>query len=328
MKKIIILMPKDTTKGKPSFERVSAFQKFYSEKGVEVIVRDQPSSFKEKIALVHFIYNKRAFNIFISMPQFRNWWLFFMPRLKIILDIRDGWSIAMKSGYGGNVKPSYSKSYLASKIEKIAIKRSALTITCTPGLQIYFNNLAQKDIKLILNGYSDKDKELVENLKKRQNIKINRDEIVAICAGQFSEYGKDKAKLVLNKLSSEFYPKKVTLKLIGSDPEKNNWIIDYIEANNLLNLSVLFLERMDRENMYSQIFNSDIGVTIIRNPDYDFGTKVFDYILCEKPIFNYFDSLNNFTSFFFDEFKEDDLLSFERKERIKYEQKDLMRVLS
>lgn len=267
MKKILVLMPKGTSSGKPSFERVQAFIEFYKSQELHVVVKDQPCNFFEKIALIKFIYLNKISNVFISMPQFRNWWLFLLPAVNVILDIRDGWSIAMKSGYGGNVKPNRLKAFIASRIEKFAIKRAGLTITCTPGLQQYLERISGKEVVLILNSYSKNDENLVSRLQKEVKKEKNKNQIVAICVGQFSEYGNDKVKVVLRKLSESYPEKKVLLKLVGSDYEKNKWIEDYLAQENIENVRLDILRRMGRREMYIQILHSDIGVTVIRDPD-------------------------------------------------------------
>jgi len=298
MKKILLLFPKNTREGQPSFERVSAFRDFFEEQGVRVLEAEQPASLKEKWAFFKLIKKHSVKSVFISMPQFRNWWLFLLKGVNIILDIRDGWSIAMRSGYGGNVKPSKLKAWFASTIEKFAMNRAALTITCTPGLQAHLQKLTDKEVLLILNGYSKKDEEIVEKLKFEMVFEANPNEVVAICVGQFSEYGRDKAEIVIQKLSKNYLDKKVVLRLVGSNSEANSWITGFIQSNQISNVRFEILERMGREDMYKQILMADIGVTIIRDPDYEFGTKVFDYILCGKEVFNYFDSTNQFSEFF------------------------------
>jgi hypothetical protein len=301
MKKILIVIPKNTRPGQPSYERVMAFSQFFSDSGIKVYEKEQPCSLKEKIDFIKFLLTMKIKNVFISMPQFRNWWLFLLPRLSIILDIRDGWSIAMKTGYGGNVKPSYIKAWVVSKVERFAIRTASLAITCTPSLQRYLSHVASKNVLLILNSYSDVDQRVVQSLKKQMFLKkeANPNSIVAVCVGQFSEYGRDKAEKLLKKLSHNYQERNVILKLIGAGEDENHWIHEFIVNESLLNLSYVQLPRMGRKKMYREILDSDIGVTIIRDPDYDFGTKVFDYILCGKPIFNYFENENNFVDFFF-----------------------------
>jgi len=297
MKKILILKPK-SQEGQPSFERTQAFVDFYKNCGVAVSVLQTPGNIYETFKIIAFIYRIGIKNLFITMPPFRNWILFLLPHINIVLDIRDGWSIAMKSGYGGTAKPSKIKYFIARYVEKIAIKRSCLTITCTLGLQDYLNGLSNEDMLLITNGYGKKNYEIIKNLKN-ESFPIRDDNIdTAVCAGQFSEYGEDKVKNILHKISSNDLNKKTIIKLIGTNKQRNSWINGWLEENNIKNIEIVILPRMNHTEMYKVILNATYGIAVIRDPDYDFGTKVFDYILCGIPIFDYFDEPNKFTDYF------------------------------
>lgn len=323
-KRIIIILPSDAQMGQPSFERVRAFRDTFTKMGLFVVEVENPCSLREKWGLLQIIKNEQIKNIFISMPQFRNWWLFLLMDINIILDIRDGWSIAMRRGYGGTAKPKKGKAWLASRIEKFAMNRAALTVTCTPGLREYMQKLTKKRVLLILNGCSAKDIQTVKKLKSEVVVRKYPDRLVAICVGKFSEYGREKAEKILEKLSKAYINRDVLLRLVGSDYESNRWIEDYIQTKNLYNVRCKFLKRMTKENMYKQILMSDLAVTIIRDPDYDYGTKVFDYVLCDKPIFNYFDYANPFSEFFLTGKKELDTES-SREELIAAQQNMIMK---
>lgn len=235
------------------------------------------------------------------MPPFSNWWLFLIPKLNVILDIRDGWSIAMKTGYGGTSNPQPIKSFIAKKIETYVIKRSPLTITCTPGLQKYLTEISPENILLITNGYSQSDQEIVDelleyDLSDKEWRKCGKR--VAVCVGQFSEYGQEKVKKIIAKLDQLYPAQKIKIKLIGSDVDKNKWLNFWLLDNNYFNITVEIFSRMSRKEMYKTILQSDVGLTVIRDPNYEFGTKIFDYILCKTPVLNYFDEENSFTDFF------------------------------
>lgn len=298
MKKILFVIPKNIKVGQPSFERINAFRVFFNDNGYKIIEREQPSNFYEVIQLMSFIVIKRINKLFITMPPFRNWWVFFLPRVKKILDIRDGWSIAISTGYGGKVKPNRVKAFVVRLVEKSSIKRSNLVITCTPGLKFYLEKLSKINILLITNGYSEEDVSIVAKLKAQASNKNNWENNVAVCVGQFSEYGKEKVISILKKVDELSLHKKTTIKLIGSSVIENHWIYEWIKLNSLKNIELEMLPRMSREKMYKEILDSDYGLTVIRNPSYDLGTKVYDYILCNKPIFNYFREENEFTIFF------------------------------
>lgn len=296
-KKILILKP-DSQEGQPVFERTQSFIDFYVSHGVEVSVLKTPRNIYEVLKIIVFIYKMGIKNVFITMPPFRNWVLFLLPYINIILDIRDGWSIAIKSGYGGIVKPNKIKYFISRYIEKMAIKRSCLTITCTPGLQNYLRKLSDNNIVLITNGYSKKNHEIINILKNEQLSTKDNAIDVAVCAGKFSEYGTDKVKKILYKISTYDENKKTIIKLIGTDRISNDWINEWLRDDKINNIELEILPRMNREEMYKNILEADYGIAVIRDPNYDFGTKVFDYILCDIPIFDYFDEPNNFTDYF------------------------------
>lgn len=325
-KNILILYPKNFKEGQPAKQRIDSFKQFYENNNCTVYIKQTPITIKEKVRLVQFLYEKEIRNIFISMPSFRNWFIFFIPFVSVILDIRDGWSIAMKSGYGGTSKPSNQKAYIASLFERFGIARATITVTCTNGLQSYLENLVSKKVLLITNGYSKNDFEIVQKLKHEINGEQEKSFDTAVCAGQFAEYGKDKIKILLKKINKN--SKRTVIKLIGSNIEKNKWVVDWIEAEGLANIELQILPRMNRIEMYKEILKADYGIAVIRDPFYDFGTKVFDYILCSKPIFDYFGEGNNFTVFFENQLtsskKQDFNIEFLREKLIEREKKLLL----
>ena len=326
MKKILILKPKNIKAGQPSYERIHAFENFYKINNIEILTMELPSNIKEKIYLIKYILKNNIKNIFISMPPFRNWFLFLLPGRNIILDIRDGWSIAMKSGYGGTCNPSFIKSFIAKIIEIFAMYRSAIAITCTNGLQKYLTEITNKNILLITNGYNQKSLQIVNKLKSTY-FKRDLDDI-AICVGKFSEYGTEKVKIIINKISEK--NKNTTIKLVGSDIKSNSWIQEWIIKQHITNIKIELLPRMNKTDMYKEILQATYGLAVIRDPSYDFGTKVFDYILCEIPIFDYFDSDNNFKIFFINQLNSakiyDFNTSFLREELLNKEKSHLIKV--
>lgn len=61
----------------------------------------------------------------ISMPPFKPYeFLGLCRKSKVILDLRDGWSIAQQSGYGGNVAKKPIKALLTRVIERYMIRCS------------------------------------------------------------------------------------------------------------------------------------------------------------------------------------------------------------
>jgi len=331
-KKLLILSPNFTLRGQPVAERTLAYDRFFKSNSIETKIKETPKNIFELIDIIKYIYKNNFNNILITMPPFRNWCLLLLPKVNTILDIRDGWSIAMKSGYGGTVKPNIFKASITRIIEYIGIKLSTLTITCTPGLEQYLQNLANKKILLIPNGYNDDDKRIVDSLRSTESdsTETKKDEIKFICAGKFSEYGVEKVKLVIDKIYNQYTNINITLTVVGANAQENNWIHKYIKQKNYKNITFHLLDRIQKNELYALILEHDMAITIIRDPDYDFGTKVFDYILCNKPIFNYFDTNNNFTKYFKNYFAVDKPIfsaSFLRSDLLEKDKENLLKVL-
>lgn len=302
MRKILFLIPRGIKAGQPSFERIYTFKEYYKKSGYIIRETYVPETVSEKLKLLFYVYRYKY--IFISMPPFSNWWLFILPFLKVILDVRDGWSIAMYTGYGGMVKPNKLKASIGRVVERFALNSAYRRITCTPSLVNYFSDLSNTDLTYIPNGISNVDYQLVSNIKTRVASEENLDEdtFVLCCAGQFSEYGEDKIINILDKLHNEAKRtgKSILIRLIGASIERNSWIEGYLVNKNYNAITIQILPRMEKVDMYKVILKADMCLAVVRDPDYEFGTKVFDYILCGKYIFNYFESENNFLSEFKD----------------------------
>ncbi len=331
-KKLLILSPNFTLRGQPVAERTLAYDSFFKSNSIETKIKATPKNIFELMYIIKYIYKNNFNNILITMPPFRNWCLLLLPKVNTILDIRDGWSIAMKSGYGGTVKPNIFKASITRMIEYIGIKLSILTITCTPGLQQYLQNLTNKRILLIPNGYNEEDKKIVNDLRsiESKNTEIKKDEIKFICAGKFSEYGVEKVKLIIDKIYQQYTNINIILTLVGANTQENNWVYKYIKQKNYKNITFYLLDRVQKKELYSLILKHDIAIALIRDPDYDFGTKVFGYILCSKPIFNYFDVDNNFTKYFKNYFTLGESIfsnSFLRSDLLEKEKENLLKVL-
>jgi hypothetical protein len=233
------------------------------------------------------------------MPPFRKWWVFLIPGAKVILDVRDGWSIAMDNGYGGNVGKRPVKAFFARMVERWAIRRAYLTITCTPGLKVYLECVSRKPVFLITNGVSDSDYELskVINIEK-SSIKIDSKVKVLCCAGKFSEYGQYRIKKLIDVISKRYGSSGYLIKIFGADKLSNSWLNRYVEESSFGRGDVVIFDRLPKDQLYREISKCDIGISVLRDPKYEFGTKVFDYLALGLPILNYFDEPNAFTEYF------------------------------
>jgi hypothetical protein len=295
-KKIICISP-SVQDGAPAKERGRAFREFFLFNNVEVHDFDTPKNLLGWLSIYIYAKQKRIKNIWVTMPPFRGWFLLLFPRLNMMIDIRDGWSIAMRSGYGGTAPKNKVKAAIAKIIEKIAISRAKQVYTCTPGLQKHFQSISYKNkgkVKLIRNSFSKEDQRLADKLRKNNKTIYRNSKKTYICAGKFSEYGKDKVSQVLNAISVDSKGKEVELHIIGACKQANNWLLD---INDYKNVKIKLLDQMPKESLYRLLLQSHCGVTVIRDPAYDVGTKVYDYLVCDLPVLNYFRGKNEFVQF-------------------------------
>lgn len=328
---ILFIVPAGLVEGQPSRERIQAFRQFFQDRGFNVDELDQPQGFAQITRVAGLLRQQPGRMIFLSMPPFRNWWIPWFFGRRVILDIRDGWSIAMATGYGGTVRPNRLKAFLARRIERRALRKAALPITCTPGLQDYLSRVAGRDLLLITNGFSARDRKIIADLS-RETASATRscDSLVAICVGQFAEYGRDKAEALIRRLVSLFPDRHIDVRLLGCNRSANGWIADWCREQGLSQVEIEILPRVSRESMYREILAADVGLAVIRDPDYDFGTKVFDYILCGKPIVPLDDPNLSFCRFFAGFFVGDEPgdrdRNFERGRLIEAESESLLAV--
>lgn len=278
--KTIAFFNKKTVVGQPINSRICAFYKYFMNEG-----------FSEN--------QVRPDYVFFSMPPFRNISIFFKYSGRVILDIRDGWSIAQAKGYGGIVRKRPVKSWFVRRLERFMIRRSYLTITCTPGLRSYLEDISGRKVLLVPNGISEERLELICSLRNKTPEKPKADDsLVFACAGKFSEYGIDKVKRLLGVIVSRYKNNKLKVKLIGSDPESNAWVADFFCELSQGRGEVEILPRMDDVELFKSMLYIDFGIALLRDPGYEFGTKVYDYIALGIPIINYFSVPNEFTDYF------------------------------
>ena len=104
MKRLLIISPKNKV-GQPARERTLAFVAFFEENGISCEVLRFPNGPFELFKLIWHVYKSGYKNVLVTMPPFRAWSLCLLPGVNTILDIRDGWSIAIGTGYGGTSTP-------------------------------------------------------------------------------------------------------------------------------------------------------------------------------------------------------------------------------
>ena len=219
-----------------------------------------------------------------------------VPGIRIVLDWRDGWSVSMYSGYGGTVPPSKFKAIIAKTIECSATFLARGVVVCTPGLLEYHEcimpKFLSKKIRMIPNGH-----ELTpSSLFSEKNKICFNDRLTATCIGKFSEYGVERSLYALKVISERYSRSHVFIRLIGSDPIANSKIVGV--ASVFKNLSIEICPRQNRDSVTESLKASHIAIAIIRDDEYELGTKVFDYVAMGVPILDVFDKKSKFRQYF------------------------------
>lgn len=247
---------------------------------------------------------KKYDKIYFSGPPFSKYLIILLisiilKKCKFIVDFRDPWSLHLKNGYGIK-KRNKLKFLIACFIEKNVYKRCNYFIVCTEGMYNEYKNFFKDSdkIKVIHNGHDlsfpDMNKIALQNKQKYgQNINI-------ICCGKFASYNIDKAKSFIEILGNSNHQFK--LLFIGTD----NITKELFQMNSYKNICVEFKEQESYRYCINSIKKSDVGILLLRNEEFEYGTKVFDYIAVGIPIFDLFDHnksfYSNFKKFIFDDF--------------------------
>lgn len=251
-----------------------------------------------------YIVFRQYDKVYFSGPPFSKYLIILLisvilKKCKFIVDFRDPWSLHLKNGYGIK-KRNKLKFLIARFVEKSVYKRCIYFIVCTEGMYNEYKNFFKNSdkIKVIHNGHDLSfpviNKIALQNKQKYgQNINI-------ICCGKFASYNIDKAKSFIEILGNSNHQFK--LLFIGTD----NITKELFQINSFKNICVEFKEKESYRYCINSIKKSDVGILLLRNEEFEYGTKVFDYIAVGIPIFDLFDHnksfYSNFKKFIFDDF--------------------------
>lgn len=205
----------------------------------------------------------------------------------LIVDFRDPWSFHIQGGYGKREKNNNLKLKLAIGIEKLIYKSCDKFVVCTTGMYRKYTELFKENKKLVVvyNGHEIEDSYLL----CRHFAEKNKSIIRIICCGSFAYTGPTMANRLLNKLKIN-NRKEIELVFIGTDDETKTFFGNI----KLDNVKIKFYERMNYQEVLQEISKSDVGILALRDEEFEYGTKVFDYIGLGLPIYNLFDRKNNF----------------------------------
>lgn len=287
MKILFISATLQERNGVGSFRSIALYKKLISKHNDIAVVADESYNawniFKN---IVFYKYDA----IYFSGPPFGVYFValyvgMLLSSDKLIMDIRDPWSFHIEEGYGGTVKPQPSglKAKLARFIEKRIYKRCSRFIVCTPGLAARYGLLFgdSEKISLIYNGH-----QLDESLLKERAsaLKKERSIVKIVCCGAFAYTGNVMACRLMNRLKGE-KNKYIELNFVGTD----NRTVDIFKNVKMKNIKIVFTERMPYKMALKKVIEADVGILALRNEDFDYGTKVFDYIGLGVPIYDLFD---------------------------------------
>lgn len=295
-KKKIIIITARADEGAPVMQRTNAYIEYFRSIQYECIVLYFDDSRLIFTLLKYAIMGARL--VLITMPPFRFFSVYFIPCIRIITDIRDGWSIAIESGYGGLIKRRPFIAKIVRLIEKFVIIRSWLVITCTPGLKKYLEKISGSRVLLLLNGVSNDKYRLISSHFRREGLNGNNvhngNEIVRyLCAGKFAEYGRDKAERVIGRINLEQPEAMKKLVLIGCSVRDNAWLKDFLDSKWVLEIK----PRMSEQDIAIELSTANYGICIIRDPSYDMGTKVYDYLAAGLNVITNANEGTEFTDF-------------------------------
>lgn len=277
MKTIIFIKPQKEKIGLAAKARLVCFEEVFNKHYHVVEVQQKIFFFSvlRGVFLSYFLKNSVAF---LSTPPFRGCWLIFFAN-RYILDIRDGWSLQQKNGYGGEKVASPLITYFTEKIEKLIGSRASVVSTVSPGLVAYWSAI-NPNTKLLINGLAREDLKYISSFVPDTQPKVTSTTYNIVCAGQLFRYGIDLAITLIHEISEQFREKHLNIICYG-DLEGNQDFQDRLPDN----VSIFMNPAIERNLLLRKIAEADGGLIMLRTPEIDISTKLFDYMGLKKPIY-------------------------------------------
>ena len=208
---------------------------------------------------------------------------------KHIIDFRDLWSYEKRGsrGFNKNIKFSIMKS-LYRVIEKPAVNNSDGIVVVTPGdfdiMSRKYKNKKEK-IQVILNGY--------EEIDFDENDKSNVDNAIQLVSlGKLGYYAPHLAKELFSALE-EIKIDGLDIELIHVGPKEES--IESI-LSSVNDFRYECTGYVDYKKGLKIAYESDIAIIVYNHPT-GYGTKIFDYIACNKPIILVTEEANDLKEF-------------------------------
>jgi len=191
--------------------------------------------------------------------------------VKVIIDMRDPWSIKMDYTESlGIIQKGYKK--LAESTEKNLLSTSdAFIVDSQHSKQEYINKYGESDISVVRSGFDPND------LEHKQGSRLNDKEQLCY-AGKFYEPCEDILKEILDYCSDN----SIMFVHIGQKNQKmEDLIYDLGHIDHYHNTGYV---KYDKALNY--IRGSDIGLAVSRNPT-QIPQKLYDYVGCGVPVIGY-----------------------------------------
>lgn len=262
--------------------------------GINIIDKDALGYFSSKNRLLWlfrcmlFLLRLKKQVVYISCGPF--WHLFFVSlicffkRHALFVDFRDPWSLNVKKEPSGLKRRI--RWTMAICIEKFVYSVTEKFIVCTPGMFDLYREIFGDDIKLLLalNGH-EIDRNALSSLEK----KILPYKIV--CLGRFLSYG-ERYLTSYKQLCEQLNELNVDYQMffIGADEATCTHLSNDVHVH--------ILPKMSYDEAIDFILDAQMAILSVRDEDFEFGTKVFDYISLGIPIYDWFDHKKSFYNFF------------------------------
>lgn len=263
----------NSNESSPAYKRLSALKAAFEAAGVGTVWAHEPGGDTADLDYLSF----PPFPRLKALPSL------LLSRRPFVLEFRDGWAIAIATGYGGTARPNPAKALAARFVEAALRLRARRVVTVTPGL-IRWHGAART--VLLPNGSE------LDTPGPRRSVDRAKSALKVVCFGKFLSYGRENVIAALEMLSRRYEGQTLDLHVYSGAPEETAF--EHPFAN-------VIVTRKDpvRPASLSDFFAGyDLGLSIIRDPAYDFGTKIFDYAQAGLPVVDYFDRDNDLRLFF------------------------------
>lgn len=274
----------NTDQNSAAYKRLKELKASFETAGVDTIWAHEPGS--DTADLDYFSYP--------PFPRLKQIFMLMLARRPFVVEYRDGWANAIATGYGGTARPKPVKALAVRLIEVALRARARQVVTVTPGLVRWHGKASTT---LLPNGSE------LDTPTPRRDVDLRKPILSVICFGKFLSYGEDNVMAALETLSRRYKGQMLEIHVYSQMSEET------AVKHPFPNITITRKAPVNPESFVDFFGGYDLGLAIIRDPDYDFGTKIFDYAQAGLPIVDYFDEETDLKRFFAGAFDTDTIAS-------------------